>query len=1368
MLRFFMKHRGSVSILMAIILLPSLAAVSLLVDMANRSMSKAVVESAGELAVNSVLANYDTVLEDVYGLFANTQSQEDLKKNLKQYFADTLSAANLLGGPEYESQTMAYLSDFVDETIQSATSGVDNRVDVAHLSTPIIQLDVDVSSSAGASPLSTPAVLKGQIIEFMKYRGPAEVGMDLLGIVKSLQDMKKKADVSEKQMEVEEALSDLATAEKKFYEAIVECDKLVDDIEKALKELNWNGLGSYLAYAFLQILSNGLYRADLGSQKYPIFKMEPYDVNGQRIEGCYRIYKGVLNENGHIEYVEVTSSRDSGTNLGLVVAGNNKLKSPGLSTEFPADMNDRTGADQSRKHRIETFYGELEMITKDYALPVADYALRIGEQMADLYEERASYTDTIPKEVNDRINEELAILKANLESNASGLTNWYNIVNSGQEAGEIYAERTASVDRTVGGDMKEVWTILNPLYTAMKNAQEEKYKENFFGRRATAFSFAIARGKKVIELLDTVETTNDNLRTANENYESENGADEFSAKISSDVEVVDKQNTKEAVQEVVDQLQHIQNYLFGQYAYQDSSSDTDGLWTFVDGYFVEAGSINCPAADNELAEHPSGNAKIGKRYREGAARILQNDIERGYYDSLKTEWGVFSAFSVHVLVLKPDDEALTCSGPGADGGFFLHYDASAKNPLKYKKDFYLKKISESKSDAESGIDVGIPRYYVYLASTYDYSEQDKSSEGDNTQKNASKMADAAETMNKEKTGVAYSGDVFKDLGSATAADLTGDTEISADAEDKTGALKMVKELFSGTDGFLGALQSALEGARDNLLTTQYIYENFSNYIMAVEAGDNKPARMTMTNVEINKDNNVLFGCEVEYILYGERGDKDKGPEKNIDKVRNRIFLIRFLCNGIYALTNSEIQAMTIGPALAIQAATMGVFPYKVAQIVLDVCLALAESIYDVSKIMDGEKVVFIKTPGTWAMSASGAITAVTEAVVDKVADEVVGKAQNVLSEVSQELQKYVEQGMDFAAGEAEKLATSSVEAATRALSSALEDAVSGMVSVLIGEVDEIYMDILCEAQKITPEEITRRLTETVNGYITSCEQSGRFSSEVAGFLRSKSGTAVSFVLEANIFKNETGMEKKSVMDYLTSVCDELQKAGAVLNTQEHNKLSEALGALPGEFLKKYSTEINTQISGWIGGLQGEVTSYINSGIVTIENEANETVAQLGSEAADQIKSTLSDKINEYFPSSADLQVDGESMGGGGLSASIRFGYEDYLRLFLFLKVAGSDSDDLLTRTGEVITLNMRTGLKSYHTANGTKAKADFSMSNANTYVSVTAKVTVDPLLLNKDMVKRGSVRKTESGEYESVDYGRSDLWTYTFKTLAGY
>ncbi len=101
-------------------------------------------------------------------------------------------------------------------------------------------------------------------------------------------------------------------------------------------------------------------------------------------------------------------------------------------------------------------------------------------------------------------------------------------------------------------------------------------------------------------------------------------------------------------------------------------------------------------------------------------------------------------------------------------------------------------------------------------------------------------------------------------------------------------------------------------------------------------------------------------------------------------------------------------------------------------------------------------------------------------------------------------------------------------------------------------------------------------------------------------------------------------------------------------------------------------------------------------------------------------------------------------------------------------MAGSDSDAVLTRVVEVISLNLISGLKDYHSATGTQANNSFKMSEAYTYVAISANVTVDPLLMNKDLVKRGAVRRTESGEYESVDVGRSSLWQYTYTTLAGY
>ena len=89
--RFFRKNQGSISLLLAIIMLPTLLFSGLIIDIANRQMSKAMVESAGELAVSSALANYDSVLEDVYGLFAVSQDYTDLKANVAQYMKDTLA-----------------------------------------------------------------------------------------------------------------------------------------------------------------------------------------------------------------------------------------------------------------------------------------------------------------------------------------------------------------------------------------------------------------------------------------------------------------------------------------------------------------------------------------------------------------------------------------------------------------------------------------------------------------------------------------------------------------------------------------------------------------------------------------------------------------------------------------------------------------------------------------------------------------------------------------------------------------------------------------------------------------------------------------------------------------------------------------------------------------------------------------------------------------------------------------------------------------------------------------------------------------------------------------------------------------------------
>ena len=77
-MNFCKKQRGAVSIFLVIILVPMITISSLFVDVSKVMLGKSVMESAGDLALNTALTNYDTVLKDMYGLFATAQDTEEI------------------------------------------------------------------------------------------------------------------------------------------------------------------------------------------------------------------------------------------------------------------------------------------------------------------------------------------------------------------------------------------------------------------------------------------------------------------------------------------------------------------------------------------------------------------------------------------------------------------------------------------------------------------------------------------------------------------------------------------------------------------------------------------------------------------------------------------------------------------------------------------------------------------------------------------------------------------------------------------------------------------------------------------------------------------------------------------------------------------------------------------------------------------------------------------------------------------------------------------------------------------------------------------------------------------------------------------
>lgn len=100
--------------------------------------------------------------------------------------------------------------------------------------------------------------------------------------------------------------------------------------------------------------------------------------------------------------------------------------------------------------------------------------------------------------------------------------------------------------------------------------------------------------------------------------------------------------------------------------------------------------------------------------------------------------------------------------------------------------------------------------------------------------------------------------------------------------------------------------------------------------------------------------------------------------------------------------------------------------------------------------------------------------------------------------------------------------------------------------------------------------------------------------------------------------------------------------------------------------------------------------------------------------------------------------------------AVTFFYSDYMKLFLFLKLLGSESYNIYGRMADVIQTNMsKCVLKN----------DDYSFSKSQVYYTIDAKVKVKPLMLDTSYVK----------SYMKNGAKRMDNWnTITYRTTRGY
>lgn len=156
-MRLFYDHRGVVTVLVTILLIPSLLLTGFMVDLARIKCYQSQAVMAADSYANSVLSNYDSLLKDLYGLFAVTGDEE------------ALEALDVLAALSFNPDNPDYVADSrfanLDELFGVSQSGVTDGFapyangTVAFGYTPI-------------GDLSSSVVLSNQITAYMKFRGP--------------------------------------------------------------------------------------------------------------------------------------------------------------------------------------------------------------------------------------------------------------------------------------------------------------------------------------------------------------------------------------------------------------------------------------------------------------------------------------------------------------------------------------------------------------------------------------------------------------------------------------------------------------------------------------------------------------------------------------------------------------------------------------------------------------------------------------------------------------------------------------------------------------------------------------------------------------------------------------------------------------------------------------------------------------------------------------------------------------------------------------------------------------------------------------------------------------------------------------------
>lgn len=959
------KQKGAISVFLSIILVPCIVVSSVFVDLSRVHLSKTTAESAADLALNSLLTNYDADLKDWYGMVASCQNIDDFYEASADYFLRMLSSQGM------SDEEILLLSDYYADATNDDTIY------------DLLKVECNTQSSGMITPvdganLSNAAMIKEQVVEFMKYRAPIEIATNLVdrltrdSTVKGALEADDNEPLVEDKQEFYESEGNLVEAAFYSYQAIkAYYDKTVDEgVSNDTLKTQYQAFNSY----------QNVYKEILG---YVISNLS--NTSGLQRYSRVTITKTYYNDlysNPDRNFSEVYSE---------------KIRKDGNDVYY-IDLEDVEKLVQDLDQKIEEF-NTAKSNFSTAAQPILNklpYGTESGQTNPIQWWVQMNHTVNAPTGTNHT---------AQVESAA-------------QEMMRAYSRVLAIDECELRGTLPTGWASLNEWKTKYNGTSLISQAESL---QATYLTSGVSNDSdvylKAVRNLESVSSSQyGNINAANL-YVSVNG---------------NRVNLNSALSQISTQLTSAKQQMQGYVDLLNVAIDGDGddtpsldeLRSYVATYEkkLQEWTDTAYGLDTTMA----GEDQKEIQDREEAVEINQQDLTtlktrlvniRSQFQAMidaidALKWGGETIAGITTLETFKAKAGVDVDRIGSTNGELTSYTETL-----FKGKFAPQSVPNMAHTDESSYnvminpvsgDVETPKLWIYLYQKYVGSESGME-EAKQEKEDAKNTSDkkASDAKNKDR----YSG---------------GGKNVPWEYSNSA-----TYNMASSLEGIVGVIEGLVTGnftgMRDDLYVTTYIMEMFSYatyqneglYQLLKEKDPNKITQLKLSNYDdaystvmgdsedeadtwrsadpkdtynksltnhlINNTNNAAYEAEVEYILCG---GKDSTNKENVKKVYENIYVLRYglnLVSGfqhfwaldpVTASSKSPTASAIYYAALGVNGATAGIIPIPVTEAVLIPILTIFETSKDLDRLQAGFPVELYKSESEhWWLSIDPTQTA---------------------------------------------------------------------------------------------------------------------------------------------------------------------------------------------------------------------------------------------------------------------------------------------------------------------------------------------------------------------------------------------------------